>query len=73
MEKNKLMKEECKRMLADEKYQEWYGKHLQMTNQGYTIRILEKALSNREITVKQALFTAFITGLQWEVKFKGTP
>jgi hypothetical protein len=72
MEKNKLLRE-CKKILSNEKYQNWYSTHLYATNQGNTVEIVRNALDKKEITLEQALFTTFITGLQWSQKFPNTP
>lgn len=71
-EKKKLL-EECIAVMKKPEVEEWYNEYLQGKPQYYTISTLEKAVLNKELTIKDALSLAFVVGIQWNYKFEGVP
>jgi hypothetical protein len=65
------MLKKLKVVLQNPKVESWYGKNLEKTKQVDTLEYLETAIKNREITAKEALAIAFLTGFQWNEKFEG--
>ena len=56
-------------VLKTEKVGIWYGKNLHGNKQSDTIESLEKGIENEELTVKEALFMAWLVGFQWHEQF----
>lgn len=69
--KNELLKE-CLELITDPKVVTWYNKNLLGKTQYNTLKSLETAIQNNELTLMEALSIALITGVQWDVKFEGT-
>jgi hypothetical protein len=72
MKKNELLKE-CAKVLEIPRVAKWYKDNLETKSQADTIVTLKVGIGSREISVTEALTIALITGVQWNVKFEGTP
>ena len=70
--KNELLKK-CAKIFKQTHVENWYRKNLEGKPQHDTINVLEKAVQNKELTVKEALSIALIVGVQWYEKFEGVP
>lgn len=73
MNKNRLLVECVEFMKNSPHVQKWYDENLKGENQAETINSLMKGIEEKKLTVKEALFIAFIVGLQWKEKFEGIP
>jgi hypothetical protein len=73
MKKKAELLKEIVLMIAHPKIQKWYNLNLETTPQAETIDNLVKGIDKKEITVREALALALLTGVQWNVKFEGTP
>jgi len=73
MKKKAELLKEIVLMTAHPKIQKWYNLNLETTPQAETIDNLVKGIDKKEITVREALALALLTGVQWNVKFEGTP
>ena len=71
MKKDILLKE-CISIMRSEKLEKWYNKNMKGEPQENTISVLEKAMKNNELTIKEVLIISFIVGFQWLEKFKGS-
>ena len=67
--KAELLKE-CKAVLMLPEVAAWYDDNLMNKNQGDIIKQLEFGIINKEISIHNALFLAFITGFQWHINFE---
>jgi hypothetical protein len=73
MKKKAELLKEIVLMIAKPKIQKWYAENLEKYPQAETINALEKGLINNELTYREALSLAILTGVQWNEKFEGTP
>ena len=71
--KKKKLLEECIAVMKKDEVEQWYNQNLKDKSQYYTLSTLEKAVLNKELTIKVALTIAFVVGVQWHVKFEGVP
>lgn len=72
MAKNELLKE-CVEVLKIPRVAKWYAENLESKSQKDTIKALTNGVTSEEITLAEALYIALLTGVQWNVKFEGTP
>lgn len=72
MHKKELLKE-CADQMRKPKVAEWYKENLETKSQYDTINALENAILTKGLSIKEALSIALIVGVQWDIKFKGTP
>ena len=70
MKKDVLLKE-CVNIMHSEKLEKWYNKNMKGKSQENTISVLEQAVKNNELTIKEALVISFVVGFQWLGKFEG--
>lgn len=73
MEKKSELIKECIEILAKPNISTWYDKNLKGTPQYQTINLLEKAIKENQLSIKEALAICLIVGFQWNVKFEGVP
>jgi len=70
--KEELTKEIAK-LLQQPLIEDFYKRYLENDSQGNTIITLTTGVKSGKLTIEQALSIALIVGIQWEVKFEGTP
>lgn len=69
MVKKKELLKECKNTMLKPKIQKWYSENLETESQYETINSLEKGVSKKEISLREALEIALVVGVQWNIKF----
>lgn len=62
---------ECKKILENPEIESWYNKNLLDHNQKDTLKQLDNAIFQDEISAYDALHIAFLVGFQALTKFKG--
>ena len=72
MHKKELLKE-CADQIRKPEVAKWYKENLETKSQYDTINALEAAILNKRLSAREALSIALIVGVQWDIKFKGTP
>lgn len=72
MDKKEYVKQ-LVQVLKDPKLAAWYDENMKGDRQVNTIETLEKGISEKKITLKEGLTIALVVGIQWTVKFPGTP
>ena len=72
VKKNELLKKAAEQM-RNPWVAKWYEDHLEGKSQGETIDVLLEGIIDHSLTIHAALMIAFVTGVQWKVKFEGVP
>jgi hypothetical protein len=70
--KSELLKE-CVYIMTRRRVKKWYKENLDTKPQVETLDTLQRGIISENLTTKEALAIALITGVQWNIKFEGTP
>ena len=65
--------DECREVLERPLVEQFYERYMERTSQRDTIKVLQEGIRNGLIDSYEALCISLLVGIQWNVKFEGTP